>query len=383
MLAQNVDAWNIIRAYKNASIDTRNAAASAVSGVVNHTIRVRRGQKLTSDAAWTQLIIWMTIFHEWTLLAKKETGKKHEKQTAGQHLKENYVPWPEWVQATSAYIRKYFDTAPAAGRLMKKAPKGLDGLRDAVLLACYSLIAPIRNNWANVRIVRGAEPKKDENSVVINAEGAVTGVFWGDFKNSASFKGQLPIQTDTTAELRTMLAEWIRVNPSKTWLFPAKMKEDSNYITNFSTFFGNLTQRIVGKRVGVQVLRVAYIHWFHDTFPEAVKDVANFRRVLRNLHQFTFHTHLSYRKNITPEQEWAALQRTLEQEASGFYEAQQKVHAPPREPVPVIVLEPPAAQPVPKKKRTGRPKKVVITGTNPIMKEIMAKARALGARTVS
>jgi hypothetical protein len=123
----------------------------------------------------------MMVFQGWTHHAKLATGEKHQAQSAGERLKAAYIPWMEWVNAADAYIHKYFDTFPNAGKLLKKAPKGLDGLRDAVILACYSQIAPIRNDWATVRIVHG-EPQKNENSIVVNPEGAVTGVWWGDFK---------------------------------------------------------------------------------------------------------------------------------------------------------------------------------------------------------
>jgi hypothetical protein len=387
MTAQAVDAWRIIRAFADASVATRNAAASAILGVVNQTIRAKIDQKATNDGAWTQLISWMMTYQTWTHHAKLATGERHQSQAAGEHLKAAYIPWPEWVSACNAYIYKYFDTAPSDGRLLKKRPAGLEGLMNAVILACYSQIAPIRNDWATVRIVRNAEPQKNQNSVVVDAEGNVTGVWWGDFKNASSFKNELPIQTDTTAPLRRMLAEWIRVNPSPTWVFPAQMTPDSNYITNFSTFFGNLTVKVIGKRVGVQALRPSYIRWFHETHPDIVKDLASLKRLMKNMHQTAVHVHLAYRKKVTAEEEFDAAQRAIDEE-SGFYEAQKRKEKAPalaREPVPVIVLEQPAAAPAPVvKKRTRRPKKVVITaGTNPIMQEILQKARALGARTVS
>jgi hypothetical protein len=133
------------------------------------------------------------------------------------------------------------------------------------------------------------------------------------------------------------------------------MTADSNYISNFSTFFGDLTQRIVGKRIGVQTLRPSYIRWYHESYPDTVKDLASLKRLMKNLHQTAVHVHLAYRKHVTPAEEWAAAQRAIDEEA-GFYEAQHKRKAAPE--VPVIVLEQPAAPAAPKKKR-GRPRKVV------------------------
>jgi hypothetical protein len=127
---------------------------------------------------------------------------------------------------------------------------------------------------------RSGEPGK--NILWIAPREAV--VFWGEFKNSASF--ELPLKQELPRQLVSVLHKVLPEGDST----PLK-------VPNFSTFLTHLAEQITGKQFTNRLMRASYIRWWHDNNSKDGVDVAKTKAMMAQMHQTNMQVHLSYVKH--------------------------------------------------------------------------------------
>jgi hypothetical protein len=109
-------------------------------------------------------------------------------------------------------------------------------------------------------------------------------VFWGEFKNSASF--ELPLKQVLPKELVAILHKTLPEGDST----PLK-------VSNYSTFLTGIAKQITGKDFSNRLMRSSYIRWWHDNNSKDGVDVAKTKEMMAQMHQTNMQVHLSYVKH--------------------------------------------------------------------------------------
>jgi hypothetical protein len=276
-----IDIWKVVSEATDPkySVDTRNNFSKGLLGVFNAKIR----KLIEAKQDTHRLCVWSTISQLMNSNAKKDTGDKHQEQGQSVVAEKNTAEWGDWETKAKEYI--------------SKADKSFTAQRDAAIVAVYTLIPPVRRNWFNVEVVKEAPTKDDKrNSLHITAEGAT--MYWGNFKNKASFKNELPLRLPVeNAELVALLRKYTATLKNK-WLFPSSDRQNAKPFSRdaFGSRLGDLTQKIVGKRFTCNRMRASFITWWHDNNSKNGVNVSAMRSVMRQLHQTNFGINLSYAK---------------------------------------------------------------------------------------
>lgn len=275
-LTTPIDLWKVLTEATDPkySVHQRNGYSKGLLGVLNAKMRKSLESK---DPQTHKLCVWTTIIHLMNANAKKDTTATHEGQKQSAVAEANTIEWGHWLNKSIDFV------------------KNEKNRRDAMIVAVYSLIPPIRRNWFNMEIVT-EEPAKDDkrNSIIINEKEVIT--FWGDFKNKASFKTELPLKIPIeNVALCGLLRDYKKTLKTK-WLFPNSDKKNATHIPRdaFGKLIGDIGEKLVGKRFTVNRMRASFITHFHTV--NAKPTVVEMRAVMRQLHQTNLSVHLSYAK---------------------------------------------------------------------------------------
>jgi len=203
MEAVDIDPWQEVR--KTYETTQANGFASGLAGVTYAKLRYLYERGDYKGAQFRKLLEWSFIFSRYTSVARKDTGDRHASQLTTPEKKANTEDWDVWEKLAMERLRHYFlikgDKVEIRDAINPKLPNkhgprpkyqilnngqkniyvpedstqppwqqqgystelrrpNLRELRDCALLACYSLIAPIRLDWATVEVMTGEQFKK-------------------------------------------------------------------------------------------------------------------------------------------------------------------------------------------------------------------------------
>ena len=203
MLAVDIDPWQVVA--KTFETTQANGYASGLAGVCYAYLRYMYERGDYKGVLFRKLLNWSFIFSRYTSVARKDTGDRHASQLTTPEKVANTEDWDTWREAVMERLRHFFlikgesaeikeavnPKLPSpygarpkyqildngqrnvyvppdaslppwqqAGYSTEKRRPNLRELRDCALLACYSLIAPIRLDWATVEIMTDEEFKK-------------------------------------------------------------------------------------------------------------------------------------------------------------------------------------------------------------------------------
>ena len=204
MLAVNMDPFFVVQETSDQAYTIANARASALASVCYTYLRYLLKNKQEKSDVFRKVLNWSHIFERYTRVAKRITGDKHASQQTTQEKLENTAEWSLWREKAMEFIQRYFVITdqgvkirtrkegftpwwpghPDKMRLRKavlddkdkevelrekdllpwwrasyaetekdRDAPNLRELRDAVMVAVYSLLAPIRLDWATVEIM--------------------------------------------------------------------------------------------------------------------------------------------------------------------------------------------------------------------------------------
>jgi hypothetical protein len=205
MLAiENFDPWFVVQQTCDQAYTVANARASALASVCYAYCRKLFKDGNYKGELFAKVLKWSFIFERYTRVAKRITGDKHASQQTSKEKAANTVEWSQWRAKSRKFIERYFVLQPnntvrirtradgwvpwwpehpkeMRSRVVvldneetekKIVPKtllpwwkesylesekardrpNLRELRDAAMVACYSLLAPIRLDWSTVEI---------------------------------------------------------------------------------------------------------------------------------------------------------------------------------------------------------------------------------------
>lgn len=279
LLASPFDIWAFVEVASTGSIDTRNNKVKSLGAIVNAYLKPLALTK-AEGPTFERLRLWSQVAHVMTKRSVSESVTKHESQTQSVAAADETVPWAVWWKSVKAEMDK---PVPATFPLW----------RDRIILAAYTFIPPIRLNWANIEIVTKEPVKSQERKNYLMVKDGKIMTWWGDFKNRASFKDELPLRIPIESEILTKaMLPYLAANKTK-WVFPNKHGNAWKH-NAFGEHLGDLAQAVIGKRFTVQRMRAAYITSFHAKQPDLKIEAV--RKVMRQMHQANLGSHLSYDK---------------------------------------------------------------------------------------
>lgn len=202
MMAVDIDPWQVVR--KTFETTQANGFASGLAGVTYAYLRYMYERGDYKGVLFRKLLSWSFIFSRYTSVARKDTGDRHASQLTTPEKVANTESWEVWVDAVMKRLQHFFVVKGDAveireavnpklpsqygprpkyqilddgkknvyvpsdaslppwqqgGYSTEKRRPNLRELRDCALLACYSLLAPIRLDWATVEIMTEEEFK--------------------------------------------------------------------------------------------------------------------------------------------------------------------------------------------------------------------------------
>lgn len=279
------DIWDIVRfinTQPNAQANMyAKAGLSYTSQGLYDSIYDRQRKGLANSTGYRDQLKKMMVFSVLNKKTKKISYESHINQEACEERITNTVPWNDWKELAKRFIRV---------QLTKKEPSTRDK-QEALVVALYSMIPPVRLDWNDVEVRRSKGGKvlnsqKGEvgkNILYLSPSGAI--MFWGEFKNADSFKAELPLKQDIPADLYKVMKKTIPDGNNE----PLK-------IPNFSTFLSTLANDITGKNFSNRLMRSSYIRWWHDNNSGSGVDVMKTKKMMRELHQTNIEVHLAYDK---------------------------------------------------------------------------------------
>ena len=203
MMAVDIDPWQVVR--KTFETTQANGFASGLAGVTYAYLRYMYEKGDYKGALFRKLLNWSFIFSRYTSVARKDTGDRHASQLTTPEKVANTEDWDVWREVVMERLRHFFaikgDKVEIKEAVNPKLPNkwgarpkyqildngvknvfvpqdaslppwqqqsyseekrrpNLRELRDCALLACYSLIAPIRLDWATVEVMTADAFKK-------------------------------------------------------------------------------------------------------------------------------------------------------------------------------------------------------------------------------
>lgn len=279
------DIWEVVRFIKSQPNAQANMYAKAglsyVCQGLYETIYERQRKGLANSAFYRDELKKMMVFSALNKRTKKISYEQHTSQEASDERLENTVPWADWKELARRFIRI---------QLTKKEPTTRDK-QEALTAAVYSMLPPVRLDWNDVMVRRSkggktlAAQKGEAGKNILYLAPTEAVMFWGEFKNADSFKGELPLKQVMPKDLVKIIHKTVPAGDSE----PLK-------IPNFSTFVSTLANQITGKPFSNRLMRSSYIRYWHDANSQNGVDVAKTRAMMREMHQSNLEVHLAYDK---------------------------------------------------------------------------------------
>jgi hypothetical protein len=362
MLEAAVDPWKVVS--DTFETNLANGRAAGLASICYAYLRRLYDRGDYNTNTFNVLLEWSEIFRKYTSVARQNTGEKHAAQIASPQDAANTVPWDEWRTLVRGFVDHYFSiqgdqvsirplinpvrphpygTRPEShteGRppappwwnadgTYPTAPRrpNLRELRDCVMLACYSFLAPIRLDWAPTTLVDRAPPTNNhdftQNVLVVNSLTNPTQVntaYFGQFKNRKKFF-QNPlgfpvpkfVRTESPLVANLMLAylqERVRVGYKSDCVFPyntskSETLRNDQCFTNqaFGGRLADLAWDLTGKNFRETLMRRSFITWFWGQPENDPLDQSVWDKLLPRVHQTSSKVNLGYIKKRNEELE--------------------------------------------------------------------------------
>jgi len=250
------------------------------------SIYERRRKNLPGSAFYKSELQRMMVFGELCKRTKRATYEKHSSQETSEERMEAIVEWRDWEELARRFVRALTTKKDATDR----------DKQEAMIAAVYSMIPPVRLDWNDIEVRRTkggatlAARKGEVGKNILYMAPMEAVVFWGEFKNSASFGDQMPLKQVLP---RTLVNVFKKVLPEGDST-PLKIKDFSSVVTN-------LAEQITGKRFSNQLMRSSYIKHWHEQNTKGSVNVEATKEVMRLMHQSNMQVHLAYVKLHLPE----------------------------------------------------------------------------------
>lgn len=277
------DIFVVARHIQGLPLHSRNQAAKAglshVSQALYDSIYVRKRKGLAPLQSYRTELLKMLVFSKLSKITKQESFTNHMAQTATKNRLDDTVSWTDWTNLSQRFIK----TMVSKDTLTEREKN------ETLAAAVYSLVPPIRLDWNDVIVQKTRGGKAFEslsgtvgkNILFLAPQSAV--VFWGEFKNVASFP-DAPLKQVLPTTLVNLIQ---KLKPGDGKLFG---------LPNFGRFLTGVAMLITGKPFHNTLMRSSYIMHFHAVNSVDGVDLVKTRAEMRLLHQTDLAVHLAYNK---------------------------------------------------------------------------------------
>ena len=342
--------YGIVKGQTPLSLNQQHSHASGLGSIITQGLLLclNKTQNEEPDgfagAACQKLLKDQFIFEKFGKWAREQSKAHHANQVQTEKDVENTVPWEDWVEKAKEFISEsYYIKDVKATRSIKGetagyiklypanedgsySPDQLTQLRNAVLVACLSLVPNIRYAWQSVEIKpsgyenSGGAALKENYVTVPATEKEMPRFYFNTTKigeavrrlaktpDNESFENKFYPKLSPDAPLFLKIVKsWLEINPNKRWFIPAtfgsaKKPNITSKEASLSSLFNDsiLDKVLPGKRFTEQLQRREYINWFNDKFEGWLHNNVNHQRQARIMtHHQNQDTRTSYVKNKT------------------------------------------------------------------------------------
>ena len=398
MLDVDADPWTVVR--RTFETTQANNYASGLASCTYAYLRYLYEKGDYKSPLFRRLLTWSFIYSRYTSVARKDTGDRHASQLTTPEKMANTVEWETWKAAVMERLRHYFiihgDQVAIKEKVNPRLPMpygarpkfqilddgkkneyvpnestlppwkrstyddtprrpNLRELRDCAILASYSLLAPIRLDWATVEVMddkdfasfktarensmmpeQAADEEKDKekaiavkdrkraqldkNVIVVDNKLKplqLSKAYFAKMKNKAKFK-VLPVLKNVRGEsalcaniLLAYLQERSRLGYKSKCLFPANTTPRNEELaptecfTNsaFGGLLADMAWDLTGKNFTETLMRRSFITWFWEQPGNDPLNQATWDYLLPMVHQTSSSTNIGYIKQRSIELE--------------------------------------------------------------------------------
>ena len=295
---------------------------------LHHTQNAKEGASGFASEMCQKLLRDQFIYEKFGKWAREQSKIHFKTQVQTEKDVKNTMPWEEWVAKAKVYISKSFNIKGKFAGDINIAPaneafnaKQLEQLRNAVLVACLSLVPNIRYAWKSLRIrpsgyeKSGGESLK-ENYVTVPTEPAEMPRFYfnttkigealrrlAQTPHNISYENVFdPIRAPDSPLFLKIVKSWLKVTPNREWFLPKDFGTHNEEAASLSELFNKtiLPQVSPTKRFMEGLQRREYINWFEEKFEDWQRNsVKNSVAARLMTHHFNEDTRKSYVKTKT------------------------------------------------------------------------------------
>ena len=290
--------WEIIRKCVDLHPDVKaqTECSKSMTAVMNATVlRLLEDTSLdVTSPVFTRAFTYPQVTIFWNKLGKRKTSADREAGIVSSRILNNMVDWNQWKTAAEAYLKETLANDKAT----------VTDMREALVVALYSLIPPIRLDWRRVEIgsqrpVRNEQTNRyaDHNVFLLDAKGVPSVAYFHQFKNSHAFDAPVEISITSPPLLRaTVERYWSLVPQGTTYLLPKGFRGVAKTQEMPDAAMGDVLRRMALKLVQKKFtnipMRRSFITNYHKEHPVAT--VAEIKELMTSVHQTTIGTHLTY-----------------------------------------------------------------------------------------
>lgn len=285
--------WDICRELRTMPNGQQNmffkAGLSFTCENLFNSIYVRKIKNLLANQTYKTQLLEMMVYHIMNRKTMRASYDQHMAQVASVTRHENTVDWDVWNIGARRFVKA----------MMSKEGATRAELLEALAVAAYTYIPPIRLDWNDVEIHmccggekahKAVQGENGKNIIWVSPTWAVA--FWGEFKNASAFGEEIPLRQELPAELHRVLKK----------VYPEEKFLAKEYVwcpfkkANFGTYLAGLAKLITGKNFTNRLMRSSYIAWWHKNHRHEEFDIDKTRAIMRQLHQTSLEVHLAYNK---------------------------------------------------------------------------------------
>jgi integrase len=189
----------------------------------------------------------------------QQVFERAKEQKATEAQEEAYLPWKDILAAVDKHFESMDDLA---------------GLQDYLILSLYTLNAPVRLDYAGMKVAKKGEEPKEGNVCVM---GPRSGEFiFREFK-TANKMGEQRIKI--APKLFKIINEWLKLSPDPSVLL--LNKNGSPMVENtLGKRITELFEGLTGKKISVNALRHSYATHYHKGSKSIKKKEADAAKML-------------------------------------------------------------------------------------------------------
>jgi hypothetical protein len=191
----------------------------------------------------------LEIYRAKQLSYNTEQAKIYDEQVLSPSEEDKFMSWPD---------------------IIKAAKQMEPGSEDHLIVSLYTLLPPLRNDFAKMKVVSELPENPSGNYLVLSPK--TSQIVLTEFKTARKYGTQT---IDVPAKLNVIIKKYLKNHPTDV-LFNATESHISNKI-------GNVFEKLLGKRTTINILRHSYISYMKRNEPTLKKKEALAKSMMHSI----------------------------------------------------------------------------------------------------